>query len=297
MATVNHRSYRVFASIFNGVSVGGTTMVSLQKGYESVITTTPDGLQVPIRDREIQYCRGTITTQDWSLLASILAGTVGTYVFYERTSGVAELTGYTKHTITAPVVNSVAINLSKGQYGTLVVGFECKAADETKGFLAMHTVEEGQAAPTHIAAGYGGFRIESLAHGAVDILHVMSLSFAMTIPLLRACNDADIGYTAVDQDLNGMTPNGSIMFEDGEIATTNLLVDRLLAASSGSLVAVVTQSSGGSDKTVTIAGVQFETNSSEFAGGYAGYTLPFQVTNDPDTPLTIAGANKIIAVA
>jgi len=286
------------ASVINGVDVGGTMTAVISEGYENILRSAPDGLQLPTVDREVQFCRGTIVSQDWVEAINLLTGTVDTYVFYERISGVAAATGYVKHTITNPVIHRISIRLTKGGFAQVEFGFECKAADETKTFADMHTMLDGQAAPSDISSARGGYRVSTTAHGAVSVYHVTDFTFSLQLPLARACNDADVAYTAVDAILNGLTASGSIGFQDSEIATAKLKCQQLLLASAADLVLTVVQSRGATSKVITIANVVFLSagENSDVGAQYTGYSAQFDIANDPDTPLTLEGTNKIITI-
>lgn len=302
MTTVNERVGIPQAAIINGVDAGGIMTAAISAGYDNIMRSAPDGLQVPLKDKEIQFVRGTVNTQDWIEVINLLTGAVGTYVFYERKSGVAVDTGFIKHTITAPVIHSASFALTKGGYGTASFSFECKAADETKGIADMWLPEDDQAAPTYISAARGGYRIESAKHGVeptwIDIHHVTAFNFALTLPLVRACNDLDIGYTCVDARLDGLTAAGSISFQDASIATATILCQKLAVAARNSLVLVVTQGGGAADKTITILGVDFNNvgSSSDASAPFTGHNADFEVSNDVTTQLTLAGDNKIITI-
>lgn len=303
MATVNKRVKIPQAITINGVDAGGVMTARIDAGFDNIMQTPPDGLQVPIKDKEIQYVRGTITTQDWIEAINLLTGVVGTYVFYERKSGVAEATGYIKHTITAPVIHSMTINDAKGGYSTISLGFECRAADEAKTIADMWTLLDDQAAPTCISAARGGFRIETCKHdpgggSEIVVYHLTAFNFTLTLPLDKACNDADIGYTCVDARLSGLMAAGSISFQDAGIASAKLKCQDLILATKASLELVVTQGQGAADKTITIAGVDFDSvgDSSDVNTSFTDYTAAFSVANDAGTPLTLAGANKIITI-
>lgn len=290
MTTTNKRTHKIFNIMVNGVAVGGTTMLSLTKSYAQNLTTPADGLQLPLRDRFVQQCSGSLTTHDWSLYSSLLTGAVGTLTGYERNSGVAEATGYTKHTVTNPIFNRFALNFKKNQYATLAADFQCKAADDTKGFLDAHTAQSGQEKPDHQAAGYGGFKLKSLSHGgSASLKHVQSLTLDIAIPLLTASDDGDIGYTLVEQDLSNIMPTGSVTVQDTQIGTSNLVADDFLEADADDLELTVAQGSGGSDKVLTISGVQFSGDTINWSNnGFNSVTLPFYISNDPDDVITLA---------
>jgi len=298
MATVNKRVGLPQAIVINGVDTGGAMTARIDAGFDNIMRSGPDGLQVPVKDKEIQYVRGTIVSQDWVEAINLLIGAVGTYVFYERKSGVAEANGFIKHTITAPVIHRMSINFTKGGYATISFDFECRPADETKTIANMWAMEDGQAKPSYISAARGGFRVESAAHGAIDIYHVTAFDFTLTLPLVRACNDGDVGYTCVDARLDGLTAGGSISFQGGEITGAILTCQKLIAAAAAALVIVVSQSQGAANETITINNVDFDNigSSSDANAPFTGYTAAFDVANDPDTPLTLEGANKIITI-
>jgi len=299
MTAVNERVGVIQAVAINGVDAGGAMSARIQAGYDEILESEPDGLEVPISDRSVQFVRGTVVTQDWTHAVDLLTGTVGTYVFSERKSGVVAATGYIKHTITNPVIHNVRLALTKGGYGTLTFDFECRAADETKTIADMWGMLDDQAAPTYISAARGGYRISTTVHGAVGIYHVTAFSFALKLDLVKDCNDADVAYTCVDARLDGARPTGSITFQDSSIAAAKLKAQDLVLAARGTLVLTVTQSGGATAKTITILGVAFDSLGSNAGSNvkFSDYTMPFRVTNDTGTQLTLAGANKIIAIA
>lgn len=300
MATVNKRTKKIYSTVLNGIDAGGPMSCALQYGWDNVIRSSPDGLSVPVRDREIQFVRGSYTTQDWILAVSILTGTVGTFVFYERKSGVAEATGYVKHTINNPVVHSFRINISKGVYAGVTFNFECRPADETEGIAEMWVKLDAQAAPTYIAAARGGWRVKTAVHGAISIYHTTAFSFGITMQLIKACNDGDVGYTCVDAEIDNMVCDGSITIEDSEVdgVSAALKAEELVLASAANLVVTLTQSGGAADKVITIANVEFDggNRSQDASAVFNTETLNYEVANDPDTPLTLEGTNKIITI-
>jgi hypothetical protein len=300
MATVNKRVYRPQATVINSVQCGGTVTIVVEQGHENIMRSSPDGIGgPPIIDREAQFCRGVITIQDWIEAVNLLTGTVGTLVFYERKSGTAAATGYTKHTFTNPVIHAIALRINKAGYATVAASFECKAADETKTIADMHAMDDSQSAPTYIPAARGAYRVTSAAHGDIDIYHVMTLGLTIALKLVKACNDADVAYTCVDAIVDGMSVNGSISFQDSEITSAKLKVQQLLLASAADLVLELVQSAGAAAKTLTIANVIFNSDSenSDVNADFTEYSLNYEVTNDADTPITLDGANKIVSIA
>ncbi|HIJ66813.1 MAG TPA: hypothetical protein HPP51_00820 [Planctomycetes bacterium] len=303
MATVNNRLKKPQAFVINGIDAGGAMTATISCGYENIIQSPPDGLQAPMVDREVQFCRGTIVSQDWVHALELLTGTVGTLVFYERKSGTAEATGYVKHTITNPVIYQIALSLNKGGYATVTYNFECRAADETKGFKDMHAMTDDQSAPNYVSAARGGYRIETCKHdpggvNELDVFHLTGFDIQIAMNLVRACNDGDVGYTCVDAELNGLAASGSIAFQDGVITSGALKCQDLLAAARGDLELQVTQSQAAADKVITVAGTQFINagSSSDVSSPFTGYNADFLVTNDADTPLTLSGDNKILTI-
>jgi len=92
MSTVNNRVGVPQAVTINGVDAGGAMQIQIDCGYDNRPQSAPDGLEVALKDKEIQYCRGRLTTQDWVEFVNLLTGAVGTYVCYERRSGMAAAT-------------------------------------------------------------------------------------------------------------------------------------------------------------------------------------------------------------
>jgi len=293
MVAVNKRVYGPQAAVINGVDAGGMMTATIDSGYDNVMRTGPDGLAVPVVDREIQFVRGSVTSQDWIHLIDLLTGTVGTYVFYERKSGVAAATGYVMHTITAPVIHNARLSMNQKGYLAVSFDFECRAADEAKTILDMWTMTDGQDVPTYVSAARGGWRVETCLHGDVPVYHVTAFDFAITMQLLKACNDADVAYTAVDAREDGMRTAGSLSFGDAEIKDTTLELkcQLLVLAAAASMVITVTQSAGATSKVITIARTIFATAGANgnAQSDYSGYRANFEVTNDPSTPYTLLG--------
>jgi len=302
MPTVNNRVKKPQAMIINGIDAGGVMTASISAGYDNKLQSAPDGLQVALEDKLIPYVRGQIVSQDWVEAVKLLTEAETSLVFYERRSGVAEDTGYIKHTITNPVINTMSLSFNKGSYATVQFSFECRAADGDAGIAEMWQVLDGQSAPvTYVTAARGGYQVESCTHGALSINHVTGFNFTLTMPLLREWNDGAKGYTMVECELSGLTAAGSINFQDGDIhdANNTLLCQQLLVADRGDLVLTVKQGRGATSKVITIAGVEFDAagSSSDAASDFTGYNASFDVTNDPVTHLTLKGPdNKIIAI-
>ena len=300
MVTVNKRTGIPEAVTINAVTAGGSMQIRIEQGYDGIYRSDPDGLEVPMLDREIQFCRGRVVSQDWAQAIALLEGTLGTLVFYERKSGVAAATGYVQHTITNPVIHRIAFSFRKGGYAPVTYDFECLAADETKGFADMWVPLDDQAAPTYVAAARGGYRIASASHGgSIDILHVMGFDFALALQLVKECNDSDVGYTSVDARLDGLRANGSISYQDSTISAATMVGQKLLAAARGDLVLSAVQGAGGAAKTITIGGVVFNTGPRTANSSKPPFTeeaMDFEVGNDTTTQLTLSGANKIIAI-
>jgi len=304
MATVNKRVSIPQAVAINGIDAGGSMTARIISGFEQKNQSAPDGLEVPVKDKEIQYVRGSVTTQDWVHAVELLTGTLGTLVFYERKSGVAAATGYIKHTITAPVIHRMRLSINKKQYATVSLDFECRAADETAGITDMHTTEDEQAAPAYVSAARGGVRIISATHGTgetlLSILHSTAFEFSIALPLVKESNDADVGYTCVDARLDGLICEGKTSFQDGGVKaeTTQLLVQQLIVAAAGPLVLTVRQSQAATDKVITIANVDFDNvySDSDVNSDFTGYSGDFDIANVAGTPVELDGTNKIITI-
>jgi len=305
MATVNNRLRTPQAVTINAVTAGGTTILRIDCGYDERLESPPDGLEVPLKDKCTEYVRGVITSQDWPMFIDLLTGVLGTGVFYERKSGVAIETGFVQHTLTAPVIYRAVMNFVKGQYGTVEYAFECRPADETKGIADMWVPLDEQAAPTYVSSARGGYRIVSAVFSSgenlINIYHVTGFTFTLELPLVKESNDGDIGYTCCEAMLDGIKATGSITFQDAEIAASLLKAQALLAATKDQLILTATQGQGASAKAITLLGVDFTTMGDDARADvnrpFGEYTVNFEIANDVDTQLTLAGANKIIAVA
>lgn len=308
MATVNKRVSTPQATTINGIDVGGVMTANLSNGYDSKAKSAPDGLGGPsLKDKYGAFVRGSITTQDWATMISLLTGTLDTYVFYERKSGVAEATGYIKHTITNPVIHSVSMSIQSGgnntTYATVTFEFECKAADETKDIEDMWPQEDSQAKPTYISAARGGLRIVSAIHGTgvdeINLYHATGFSFSIKLPLFKESNDGDVGYTCVDARTEGMQCQGSVNFQDASIVAAQDVATQLVKATAAALVLTVRQGQGAASKLITINGVDFDnaSRSPSAQAPYTGMAANFDLANNTTTPLSIAGTTKIITIA
>ncbi|MGD0077033.1 MAG: hypothetical protein ABSB91_00245 [Sedimentisphaerales bacterium] len=299
MTTINRRVFSPQAMTINGIAVGGILTVAISEGHDNAARSSPDGFQVQVVDKFDQFCRGTITVQDWPDAISLLTGTLSTCVFWERKSGTPDATGYIKHTLTNPVIHKIAISINKGGYATVSADFECRAASDTDTLAVMHAMLDSQAAPTALVPALGGWRVVSAVYGGtLNLYHVTGFNFSITLPLIKDSNDADLAYTAVDACLDGIQATGSINFQDSGIATTELTSQQLLLAALGNLVITVKQAQGATNKVITIMRTTFLTDSGNSGGNvYAGHSIPFEVTNNLTTPLTLAGTNKIIVIS
>lgn len=301
MATVNKRANVLQAVVINGVDNGGAMSAAIQAGYDEIVQNAPDGAQVAYKHRGSQFVRGSVRTQDWTTLAELLAGTLGTYICYERKSGTAAATGYLKHTITNPIIYNIKISQKKGQYAEISFDFEVRFTAPESTIATMWVITDTQAAPTAVTGPRGGWRVETALHGAVNIYHVLGFDFGIGMTMAKACNDSDQGYTAVDCELEGgLAISGSLEFEDKTITSSKLKAVDLMLAAAAALVLTLKSEGGAANKVVTINGVIFTggaDNMTNSAGSYDSENLSFTVTNNSVTPLTLAGANKIIAIA
>lgn len=309
MVATNKRIKFIFNDTVNGVDAGGAMSCRLQAGHDNTIRSAPDGTEIPMGDRVGQFVRGTCVTQDWVEAINLLTGVVGTKVFYQRKSGTAAAAGYVKHTLTNPVIHRIRLSLSQNGYLTVTYDFECRFAEPTDAIDDVWTVEDAQAAPAafHTAAR-GGFRVKTtvftpdgVGSTPINLYHVTAFDYSLTIPLDRQCNDADVGYTCVDAyPEGGMTAGGSLTHQDAEITAGALKAVALALAGRGTLVLTVAQGGGAADKVITAAGVDFgggDQNAQSQAARPDEFTSAFDVFNDATTPLTLAGANKIITIA
>jgi hypothetical protein len=305
MATVNKRSKLLLSTIVNGVTAGGATMARVDAGYDEIVRSVPDGSQVAFVERSAQFVRGSQAWEDWVEAINLLTGTVGTSVFYERNSGVAAATGFTKHTLSNPVIHRMSLSQQQGQYLTASADFECRFVSETAQITDVWQMLAAQAAPTNPTAARGGWRIVSAVFtpdggAAINLYHLTAFKFDLALRLAKACNDADKGYTAVDADLEaGIDASGSISLEDATVESSAILAARLILAAKGTLVVTVLAGEDAANKALTLKGVQFGSggrsldSSKPFNDGSLGFTI----ANSSTTPLTLTGANKIIAIA
>lgn len=299
MTLINKRITFPQAATFNGIALGALSTMRIQAGHDQVVQTHPDGLQIPIADRFTQFIRGNTVVQDWSQFISLLTGTIGSFVFYERKSGVAEASGYMKHTLNNPVVHRAGITIVHRGYGSCNADFECQFADPEYTHGDVWVPTDSQAAPTYLPATRS-VEITAGTHGPTSIYHITRFDFNIAFKLMKASHDGDFGYTAVDRIYGGIAPSGTIVFQDASITTAKLKIQDLLNNSRAALTLTVRNAAGATAKTLTINGVHF-TAPGEHAGDAQTtepdtFSLPFVVTNDASTPLTLSGTNKIVTI-
>ncbi len=291
MAT-NSRTYSPSRPVINGVSVGGLTSVAYEEGFDNKIESSGEGQAFPTKDRRGQFCRGTISCEDWVKMLSILTGTVGTFVVYERISGAAT---FIKHTFTNPVVSAVSLTVSNNKYSAITANFECRAADGTKTIVDMHKVEAAATLPDVVAAEYGGYEINSVVLGSLAITHVTGLTFNMSATIIKSTGDDDLAYTAVDRVDDNLAVSGSLSFEAG-FASTSLISQQMLIASAADLVVTVKKAGGTAQKVLTIKSVSFENNSGNAQGkGHTTNSANFTISGS--TTLTLTGDTAAVTIA
>lgn len=301
MATTNKRIYQPQALTINAIAAGGLVQHRIQAGYDDILQNPVDGQQLAMADFLTEFVRGSFTTQDWVHIIELLTGTVGTSVFYQRKSGVADATGYIKHSLLNPIIHKMSLNITHRKYSTAEGSYECKAADETDGIADLWTMTDTVAAPTFISSDRG-CEITACTFGGTPaaIYHVTSLRLDIELPLLKASHDGDKGYTTVETLLNGIRVSGELRMQHAEITTTQIKASALVQAAAGPLVLTVKQSQGAAAKTLTINGVKFTSaghDTSADSNDPDEFSLPFMIVNNLALPLTLAGTTKIVTVA
>ena len=258
----------------NSVDVGGLVSVSIQAGFDDIITGPADGFSMPEVDRLTQFVRGTVNTQAWTLILGILAGTVEKYFYYERESGAAT---FRMNSFRKPYIHAASINLTHRGRADCSFSFECQASDVDIGVSDLWVTSDAIAlaqAPAAIAYA-AGLEIMTCTHSAA-IYHTLGFSMNIGGQLSRASADSDVGYTAVDIVWGGQPISGSLTIQDSD------RMRALLVEAKQDLVMVIRQAQGGAQKTLTIKDVIFTSlDSTSNAGpGYTGYTLNW-VQNSP----------------
>lgn len=290
-------------SVINGVDAGGEMSIALDEGYDEITESCPEGLEISVLDRHAQYVRGVVVTQSVTTAIDLLTGTLGTYVFYERKSGVAAATGWLQHTLNNPVIYDIDIRLNQGGYWTATFKFECRFATAATVIADVHVITDSQADPgLSEDLELGGQRFVTVALGALSIYGAKSFSFHLGLVLTKSCAGAALGYTNVDAELGGAGggADGSLVFQDSGVATAKVKSTQVLAAARASLVVTCAMSAGAANKVITVAGVVFTTASTSMVGDrskYAEVAMNYRVSNSLATQLTVAGANKIITIA
>ena len=257
----------------NSVDVGGLVSVSLQAGFDDIITAGYDGFSMPEVDRLTQFVRGTVNTQAWILILDILAGTVEKYFYYERESGTAT---FRMNSFRKPYIHAASINLAHRGRADCSFSFECQASDVDIGVSDLWVTSDAIAlaqAPAAIAYS-AGLEIETCTHNAA-VYHVLGFSMSIGGQLSRASGDSDVGYTAVDIGWGGQPISGSLTIQDSDRMIT------LLTEAKQDLVLVIKMAQGAASKTLTVKDVIFTSldGTSNSGPGYTGYTLNWVQTS------------------
>ena len=298
-ATINTRSLQAFhggalvgTDNFvggTGYSAGGLMSYAMQFGYDDIVVAPADGLSFPEVDRLGQFCRGTITCQDWTEVINVLNNVTTSYVFYSRESG---LTSFSKYTLTAPVVYAASFSFTHRGYASCTWNFETRAASEAVGFSAAFGVDNATGtAPAATLTTARGIEITAAQHATdtTDINHVTNLTCNIAGRLVKASQDGDVGYTAVDVVWGGAPMGGSITFQDS--ADSNVVKAVTLAGlAEEDLTVTIKQSQAGS-KSLVLKNCVFTDGAANYTndGTYAGYTMNFILNSDQTTPIGTAG--------
>jgi len=257
----------------NSVDVGGLVSVSLQAGFDDIITAGYDGFSMPEVDRLTQFVRGTVNTQAWTLILDILAGTVEKYFYYERESGTST---FRMNSFRKPYIHAASINLTHRGRADCSFSFECQASDVDIGVSDLWITSDAIAlAQAPVAIAYSaGLEIMTCTHSAA-IYHTLGFSMNIGGQLSRASADSDVGYTAVDIGWGGQAISGTLTIQDSDRMIT------LLTEAKQDLILVIRQAQGAAFKTLTIKNVIFTSldSTSNSGPGYTGYTLNWVQTS------------------
>ena len=290
MAATNNRVRMIRESTINGVDSGGMVTVLIQEGWDQIIRSGPSDIAGMVVDRECQFVRGAIATQDWSKAYNSLVAASGNFVFSERISGAAAGSAWQAHTLANTVIHRLDLAQQFGQYMTATYAYECKFASDSTTYSDVHSVAAGGAAGAAHTATRGGYRVESATLGEVNFYHVTQFNLSIALPLFKDCNDGDVGYTIVEAETEcGIAVTGSITVQDEDF-------DPIGDADPADLVLTLRSSSGAADKTITVKDVVFTGRDSNKQQGYGTFAHAFEVSN-PDGDLTLSGETKFLTIA
>ena len=288
MTTTNNRVLHAQNSVINGVSAGGLVTASIFEGFDSVVSSPADGLEMPTTDRFMKVVRGSMVSQDWVELLNIIQGTVGTFVFYEQESGA---TSYLKHTITEPVVHAATLDIPVKGFATCTWQFHCRPVADDDTFADMWTKLPGQAVPTAILSNRAVNITGDCMLASTPIPHVTGVTLNINGGLAVSGNDGALTNSGVDVVWGGNAINGTLTSQDPNITQT------LLDAALGDLIIPLTAAKGGLsphvNQTLTIKQVEFisNDNSSNAGPGYSGQSLNWVGGVSGDKSITTATTN------
>lgn len=292
MVLVNNRTYQTYhggatasTANVNGVAHGGLVSGAIQYGKDKIVRSSGDNQILEEVDVFINFVRGTITSQDWPDVISLLTGTVGTYIFYEKESGLATVT---KNTLNLPVIHRADFSLTNFSPAQITWGFECRGTLNDDVITDMWGRLKTQVAPAVELTTSRGDKITAAVHGVTAIQHVTGLTFSLNANLVIGTpGDGDTCYVAVDL-ANPFSFSGSITTQDLDSA---LSLNEI--GTPAALAVTVHQMSQAAAKTITFANVLFGSNSANLGQGHTGYTIGFIVNSPSATPLTLATAVAI----
>ncbi len=128
MAVVTSRVYHAIAPVFNGVSLGGMSTITLQYGYDAVTRAVASGYPGTLRNQpRVKFVRGTLVTQDISKAMTIMAAAPSNLTFYIKEEATSPLS-YMRRVLMHPVVTGLRcrVDPEPGAPATMEFPFECK---------------------------------------------------------------------------------------------------------------------------------------------------------------------------
>ena len=277
----NKRTYNAQAAVINGVSLGGTTQISIERGHDVQSSGALDGQQGGSHGvaRGAKFVRGSIDSEDITKMITLLTAARSTGVFFAKESGAAT---WLKRTLKNPVMHNLRFASRFGGRSAFTLDFECQwdDADDFKEVdlpLAAEQTEPTIVVPSSYAEPTAVVYKTDPADQQLDVtvLHVKEFSFNVGGQLLRDTNPGVSGYDSVEYNPGDVT--FSIGFADHTVsgAPAKDRVQELFELDQSRVIEVTLRGTGvETDKIVKLNNaVLIGSRDTEPAQGYAGFVI------------------------
>ncbi|MEK6676627.1 MAG: hypothetical protein AABZ47_13365 [Planctomycetota bacterium] len=273
---------------FNSIVVEGLKSLEIREGHRVNADSEQDGVHGPDDVASAhQFVEGSLATDDILDLIGLLISTPGTATWKGRKSGSAN---WGQGTLTAPVPHGLSFSADQGGFGRGNLNFTCRFASAGATFADVVKWDEGGiAAPAAFPTPSRLWRPNTLAHGSLNVNHLVDLSFNLSGRVLTDADGNDIGETAVDVAGYAVpTVTITIRYSQEIAADTKKDMKTALVTNGIANLTVAFVGVGNAvPKTLTIRNVKFDEARKTTGRNWTGHTLTGRCQwRDPLAPFT-----------